>query len=104
MDDRLIVEAAASLRRVNKIPTLNLHLPSETLKDGRVVFLCDNKGDQYLPWINFYVFLEVSDFSPNQQRIDIDAKITKVQDLEQLIMMRIAYRIWNAFKDARQRV
>ena len=103
MDDKLISRAIECLRK-NKNLTLRAHLPSEELPDGRITFLCDyQNANADNEWLSFNVFIEKSDLIPTHQKIDDEAKINRPFKPEDLFMIRIAYRIYCACREIKNK-
>ena len=101
MDEKILLNAINLLRETKKIEYLNLHYPGKELNDGSVVYLLDTySGKDNTPWLSFYVTIKLDLFSPNILPIDKDAKIPNNMDLDKKHILRVAFTIFLAYKDA----
>ena len=108
MLDNYLNKIIKSFARTGKIPHLNIHLTGEELKDGSAIYECDtrsNSKDVDSCWIGFKVAVPPEDYSTSPQPIDAQAgTLNGSLSEEAVIICRVAYRIFEAYKAALKNV
>ena len=101
----IVTKAIITLRnRKGKQVSFNIVGFSENKKDSLINLVCCT-NDGIAPYLVFEVKIPLDDFSPSRQQIDIDASIKgKALSQENIFMLRVAYRIVQAYKEAKKQI
>lgn len=104
----LIEQAVELLKSRNKLNPLNIRSVSENNKDGYIFLVCDTDNGIITSEAAFVVFkvkIPLDDFSSTHRPIDDEASIpASVIGKDDSYVLRIAYRIFKAYKAAREQI